>query len=108
MAWYIAADKWHGTLLQINGMVQFQLNGIVQLQINGMVQLQINGMVQLQINGMVQLMIDNGITSQTTITSADLAGYDASSTRKRHLVIIRDFLNLRPYRSDPQGVWQLS
>ena len=44
------------------------------------------------------------VTSQTTITSADLTGYDASSTRKRHLVIIRDFLNLRPYRSDAQGV----
>ena len=44
------------------------------------------------------------VTSQTTITRADLVGYDASSTRKRHLVIIRVFLNLRPYRSEAQTV----
>lgn len=33
-----------------------------------------------------------------------LAGYDVSSTRKRHLAVIRAFLNLRPYRSEAQAV----
>ena len=38
------------------------------------------------------------VISQTAITRSDLVGYDASSTRKRHLVIMRDFLTL--YRSE--------
>ena len=44
------------------------------------------------------------VTSQLSVTRADLAGYDASATRKRHLKIIRDFLNLQPYKSDAQAV----
>lgn len=44
------------------------------------------------------------VTSQTAITRANLASYDASSTRKRHLAVIRTFLNLRPYRSEAQAV----
>ena len=44
------------------------------------------------------------VLSQTRITSEELIGYDASSTRKRHLAIIRAFLNLQPYRSEAQMV----
>ena len=44
------------------------------------------------------------VMSQISVTSADLSGYDASATRKRHLRIIRDFLNLQPYKSDAQAV----
>lgn len=36
------------------------------------------------------------VISQTRISREDLIGYDASSTRKRHLAIIRTFLNLQP------------
>ncbi len=44
------------------------------------------------------------VISQTQITREDLIGYDVSSTRKRHLAIIRAFLNLQPYRSEARTV----
>lgn len=36
-------------------------------------------------------------TAQRSVSSQELAGYDASGTRKRHLAIIRDYLSLRSY-----------
>jgi len=34
-----------------------------------------------------------------TLTPRDLRGYDKSGTRKRHLLLIRDYLDVRPYDS---------
>ncbi|WP_346294450.1 DUF4158 domain-containing protein [Sphaerothrix gracilis] len=44
------------------------------------------------------------VISQSAITRADLVGYDTSATRKRHLAIIRNVLNLRPYKLEAQAV----
>lgn len=41
---------------------------------------------------------------QLSAASTDLAGYDASGTRKRHLAIIRDYLHLQPFGATAQQV----
>jgi hypothetical protein len=43
-------------------------------------------------------------TAQRSVSSQELAGYDASGTRKRHLAIIRDYLGLRAYSQSTHQV----
>lgn len=40
--------------------------------------------------------------SHCSAASTDLTGYDASATRKRHLKVIRELLNLQPYQAAAQ------
>lgn len=44
--------------------------------------------------------------SHLSVSSSELAGYDASITRKRHIQVIREYLNLQPYKATAQQTAQ--
>jgi hypothetical protein len=44
--------------------------------------------------------------SRLSISTSDLAGYDTSATRKRHVRVIREYLNLQPYKAAAQQTAQ--